>query len=155
MRVPSIPSLSVRFVVCRVCCAEFARAAARGEASVYQTASKTIKVHSVGDVKTPKIRAELFFCFARRTRAPRASSTALRFLNRRRLMRFWETIEQHFRRALVSRQIRSSKRGSSREMGAGAIVERAIEIASTEMSDAARALCPTSRRRRRIAGGAF
>jgi len=107
---------------------------------VYQSASKTIKVHSVGDVKTPKIRAELFFCFARRTRAPRASSTALRFLNRRRLMRFWETIEQHFRRALVSKRILSRARGSSHEMGAGAIVKRAIEIASTEMSDGARAV---------------
>jgi hypothetical protein len=133
----------------------FARAAAQGEESVYQSASKTIKRHSVGEVKTPKIRAELFFRWARETDAPRAPSTPIRFLNRRRPMRFWETIGQHFRRALVSRPIRSRNRGSSHEMGAGAIAERAIEIASTETSEDTLSLFRTSRRIWCIAGGAF
>jgi hypothetical protein len=63
-------------------------------------------------------------------------------------MRFRETIEQHFRRALVSKPFRSRRRGSSHETGAGAIVARAIDIASTEMRKRARAITLTSRRRR-------
>ena len=121
---------------------------------MYQSASKTIKRHSVGDVKTPKIRAEFIFLSARGTGGRGRRARRIRFLNRRRLMRFWETIEQHFQRALVSRQIRSRKRGSSHEMGAGAIVKRAIEIASTETSEDARAPFRSFRRRRRIADGA-
>jgi hypothetical protein len=124
------------------------RGSARRE-SLYQSASKTIKRHSVGGAKTPKIRAELFFHRARAMNASQVECAAIRILNRRRCKRFRETIEQHFRRALVSKRFRSCERGSSHEMGAGAIGMRAIEIASTETSDDDRANAIMSRRRRR------
>lgn len=116
--------------------------------SLYQSASKTIKRQTDSAAKTPKIRAELFFQRARVARASPARSAPIQFLRRRRRMRFRETIEQHFRRMLVSKRIRSRERGSSHEMGAGAIDVRTIASVSTEISEGARAHLTTSRRRR-------
>jgi hypothetical protein len=53
------------------------RAAARGEESLYQSASKTIKGQTDYDAKTPKIRAELFFRRARAVDEPRATETPI------------------------------------------------------------------------------
>lgn len=116
--------------------------------SLYQSASNTIKAQTEGRAKTSKIRAELFFCRARSARAAHARRARISVLRRRSPMRFQETIEQHFRRMLVSKRFRSRERGSSHEMGAGAIVARAIARVSTETSDDERARLTTSRRRR-------
>jgi hypothetical protein len=125
------------------------RVSARRE-SLYQSAPKTIKGQSDCGVKTAKIRAELFCPRARHADRSRSRNARRGFLNRRTLMRFRETIEQHFRRALVSKPFRSCKRGTPHEMGAGAIEEAAIESVSTESRDADLAITHTSRRRRAI-----
>jgi hypothetical protein len=123
------------------------RDSARRE-SLYQSAPKTIKRQTGTAAKTAKIREELFFHRADEVDASRAHGSRRGFLRRRRLMRFRETIEQHFRRALVSKQFRSRERGRSHEMGTGAIDARAIEGVSTETSDIDRATARGSRRRR-------
>ena len=116
--------------------------------SLYQSASKPIKGQTEERAKTSKIRAELFFHRARIARAAHARRAPISFLRRRSPMRFQETIEQHFRRMLVSKRFRSRERGSSHEMGACAIVARAIARVSTVTSDDDRARLTTSRRRR-------
>ena len=100
--------------------------------SVYQSASITIKRQSEMRAKIPKIRAQLFFVSVRTSRETCGARGRDPFLNRRSSMRFRETIEQHFRRALVSKPFRLRARAKAREMGTGAIDLRAITNASTE-----------------------
>src|ERR1700749_1046003 len=105
----SPPSLLVpsRSPVCvspgGACCGGTARAEARSEESLYQSASNTIKPQTDARAKTAKISAELFSVHARAAADAEAPTSRIAFLNRRRAMRFRETIAQHFRRALVSR----------------------------------------------------
>jgi hypothetical protein len=127
---------------------ELARAVGAKRESVYQSASNTIKRQTDGGAKTSEIRAQLFFVHACGASTRTTTMARSRFLKRRRLMRFRETIEQHFRRALVSKQFRSCKRGRSHVMGTGAIDARAIESISTETSVGRRATFLASRRRR-------
>jgi hypothetical protein len=98
-----------------------ARAVARSEGSLYQSASNASKRQSATSAKTSKIRANFFFTLPRIAHAHRAPEARDRFLKRRTRMRFWETIGQHFRRTLVSRRFPSRERGRSHVMGTGAI----------------------------------
>lgn len=123
--------------------------AARSEVSVYQSASNTSKGQSVRGAKTPKIRAELFSFGAPKAAAPARSARARGLLRRRSRMRFQETIEQHFRRALVSKRFQPRARGSSHEMGLGAIALSPITHTPTEIGARARARTRPFRRRRR------
>jgi hypothetical protein len=127
---------------------ELARAVGARRVCVYQSASKTIKRQTDGGAKASEIRAELLFDHARGSGATARTAARSGLLNRRRPMRFRETIGQHFRRVLVSKRFRSCKRGRSHVMGTGAIDARAIEIASTETSEGVRATFIAPRRRR-------
>ncbi|HEX4404658.1 MAG TPA: hypothetical protein VH560_07510 [Polyangia bacterium] len=108
----------------------------------------TIKRQSETRAKISKIRAQLFFVYVRTVRATHGARAGDPFLNQRSSMRFRETIEQHFRRAHVSKRFRRRARAEAREMGTRAIERRAIARASTEN---ARAKCRGSMMSRRIA----